>query len=172
MSDLSTERRTMINLNEVIAKYGNQEVDEQKIKDLLGIKESKVWKPIFGENAWLVFASGGVQSYCANNELDKFYGMGVVYKTKEEAEFARDKQIFLTKFERYLRENEDEPVDWDNYDQDKFCAHLVHTDKCVNASSWYSRQCQGVIYTTNEFALEQFIKDNEADIKKYMFGVK
>ena len=162
----------MINLNEVIAKYGNQEVDEQKIKDLLGIKESKIWKPAFGENSWLVFTSGEVQSYCATNELDKFYSMGMVFKTKEEAEFARDKQIFLTKFERYLRENEDEPVDWNNYDQDKFCAHLDHMDKCVDVISRYSSQYQGVIYTTNEESLKKFIENNESDIKKYMFGVK
>jgi len=160
-----------LKLKEVITKYGNQEVDEQKIKDLLGIKESNVWKPIFGENAWLVFASGGVQSYCANNELDKFYGMGMVFKTKEEAEFARDKQIFLTKFERYLRENEDEPVDWNNYNQDKYCVVIERGINTLDITSWYSRQFQGVIYTTNEESLKKFIENNEADIKKYMFGI-
>ena len=81
-------------LNEVIAKYGNQEVDESKIKEVLGVKESKVWKPKEGEYAYLVFASGGIQAHCSNSETEKFYDMGMVYKTKEEAEFARDKQIF------------------------------------------------------------------------------
>jgi len=162
-----------LKLKEVITKYGNQEVDEQKIKDLLGIKESNVWKPIFGENAWLVFASGGVQSYCANNELDKFYGMGMVFKTKEEAEFARDKQIFLTKFERYLRENEDEPVDWKNESQLKYSVELnsrINYKICIVANNYYMKQ--GAIYTTNFEALNSYVKDNESDIKKYMFGVK
>ena len=159
-------------LNEVIAKYGNQEVDESKIKEVLGVKESKVWKPKEGEYAYLVFASGGIQAHCSNSETEKFYDMGVVYQTKEEAEFARDKQIFLTKFERYLRENEDEPVDWGNEIQEKYYLYINSNTETVSPSSLCYMHFQGTIYTTSLEALQAFIKDNEADIKKYMFGVE
>ena len=160
-------------LNEVIAKYGNADVDESKIKEVLGIKESKVWKPKEGEYAYLVFASGGIQAHCSNSETEKFYDMGVVYQTKEEAEFARDKQIFLTKFERYLRENEDEPVDWKNEFQPKHSMELnsrINSKICIAVSNYYMKQ--GTIYTTNFEALNSYVKDNESDIKKYMFGVE
>ena len=159
-------------LNEVIAKYGNQEVDESKIKEVLGVKESKVWKPKEGEYAYLVFASGGIQAHCSNSETEKFYDMGVVYQTKEEAEFERDKQIFLTKFERYLRENEDEPVDWGNKIQEKYYLYINSNTETVSPSSLCYMHFQGTIYTTSLEALQAFIKDNEADIKKYMFGVE
>ena len=159
-------------LYEVIDKYGNQEVDESKMKEFLGIKESKVWKPKEGEYAYLVFASGGIQAHCSNSETEKFYDMGMVYKTKAEAEFARGKQIFLTKFERYLLENEDEPVDLLNHNQRKYGLTLDTVNWLTIVDSRYRYLSQGSIVTTSKEVLEQFIKDNESDIKKYMFGVK
>ena len=160
-------------LNEVIAKYGNQEVDESKIKEVLGVKESKVWKPAKRED-YYYYTEGGIGFTNRNIEEDPRFDFGNFYKTKEEAEFARDKQIFLTKFERYLRENEDEPVNWKNFNQDKFVIRLDHHDDCntIHFVSWCTVQQQGAIYTSNRQALEQFIKDNESDIKKYMFGAE
>ena len=158
-------------LNEVIAKYGNQEVDESKIKEVLGVNESKVWKPKEGEKVWVVYSDGDLG--IAKLNIQRRLVCGNLYKTREEAEFARDKQIFLTKFERYLRENEDEPVDWEDDSQDKFAIRLDHFDNSkLYVVSWCTIEQQGSIYTTNRLAIEQFIKDNEADIKKYMFGVE
>ena len=159
-------------LNEVIAKYGNQEVDESKIKEVLGVKESKVWKPDLKEKYWYVSVSGIVSSDTNDeNEVDiRMYKFGNVFKTATEAEFARDKQIFLTKFERYLRENEDEPVDWENESQVKYS--LYFECNSIEIAHWKSCWFQGSILTTSKLALYNFIKDNEADIKKYMFGVE
>lgn len=161
-------------LNEVIAKYGNQEVDESKIKEVLGVKESKVWKPKPTELYWYINQSGLLNnSIFSDYQTDiKQFEIGNIYKTKEEAEFARDKQIFLTKFERYLRENEDEPVDWGNLRQTKYFVQFNHHRKSIETNFWDVHEVQGAIHTTSRKALEQFIKDNEADIKKYLFGVK
>jgi hypothetical protein len=160
-------------LNEVIAKYGNQEVDESKIKEVLGVKESKVWEPSYDEYYYYYTGSDTCCAYF-NADLDQeMFMIGNCFRTQEEAKFARDKQIFLTKFERYLRENEDEPVDWTNFGQNKFVIRLDHGDNSrLYFVSWCSLQQQGSIYTTNRLVLEQFIKDNESDIKKYMFGVE
>ena len=157
-------------LNEVIAKYGNQEVDESKIKEVLGVKESKVWNPKEGEEGWIIYSDGDLG--IAKSNIQRRLVCGNFYKTKEEAEFARDKQIFLTKFERYLRENEDEPVDWRNKSQDKWSLFMDYEGNRVITNSWCISRYQGSIFTTNIYALEQFIKDNESDIKKYMFGVE
>ena len=159
-------------LNEVIAKYGNQEVDESKIKEVLGVKESKIWKPESGERVYTLFGNGKIDYAHVNLDTEKYYKIGNVYKTKEEAEFARDKQIFLTKFERYLREKEVEPVDWGDVNQGKYCVTFSAPGKYVYISNWISTLFQGTVFTTSKKVLEQFIKDNEADIKKYMFGVK
>ena len=163
-------------LNEVIAKYGNADVDESKIKEVLGVKESKVWKPKNDDRVWILTGNStiiGIKEF-STEECGNYYQAGNCYQTKEEAEFARDKQIFLTKFERYLRENEDEPVDWENINQVKFYIQLVNNDdnSILNTASLRSTQYQGTIYTTNKFVLEKFIEYNKAEIKKYMFGVK
>ena len=162
-------------LNEVIAKYGNADVDESKIKEVLGVKESKVWKPKNDDRVWILTGNStiiGIKEF-STEECGNYYQAGNCYQTKEEAEFARDKQIFLTKFERYLRENEDEPVDWENESQAKYSLEFnfrINSKISIVANSYYMKQ--GAIYTTNFEALNNFIKDNEADIKKYMFGLK
>ena len=159
-------------LNEVIAKYGNQEVDESKIKEVLGVKESKVWKPKHNERYYF-FDYGGTSRDRFISSVDEMRNeLGNCFKTFEEAEFARDKQIFLTKFERYLRENEDEPVDWGNEIQEKYYLYINSNTETVSPSSLCYMHFQGTIYTTSLEALQAFIKDNEADIKKYMFGVE
>ena len=163
-------------LNEVIAKYGNQEVDESKIKEVLGVKESKVWKPVNHQRFFSILHDGTIGNTIWNSSpyCKTAYEIGNCYETKEEAEFARDKQIFLTKFERYLRENEDEPVDWNNTNNNNFTIRLDHCDdyKTILIVSWRSLQQQGAIYTTNKLVLQKFVEDNESDIKKYMFGVE
>lgn len=159
-------------LNEVIAKYGNQEVDESKIKEVLGVKESKVWIPNEDEQCWFIYGHGVIDNICWNSKFDeKYYSYGNVYKTKE-AEFARDKKLFEVKMERYLSEHEDEPVDWGNLRQTKYFVQFNHHRKSIETDFWDVHEVQGAIHTTSRKALEQFIKDNEADIKKYMFGVE
>ena len=159
-------------LNEIIAKYGNQEVDESKIKEVLGVKENKVWKPEYNEY-YFFFDYGGVfRDRFISNLDDKRRELGNCYRTCGEAEFARDKQIFLTKFERYLRENEDENIDYRNYTQNKYFLEFDYILREIRIQSRIWCGSQGTIYTTNILALKQFIKDNEEEIKKYMFGVK
>ena len=160
-------------LNEVIAKYGNQEVDESKIKEVLGVKESKVWKPKKGEQYFYYTSSDAYSTVVDRDDDENLFNIGNVYKTKEEADFARDKRIFLTKFERYLRESEDEPVDWKNESQLKYSVELnsrINSKICIVANNYYMKQ--GTIYTTNFEVLNSYVKDNESDIKKYMFGVE
>ena len=158
-------------LNEVIAKYGNQEVDESKIKEVLGVKESKIWKPKLHEVYYYIGETGiGTTNKGIDNTLK--YDLGNFYKTFEEADFAIDKQIFLTKVERYLREYGDEEVDWGNNEQPKFYLKLDVDCKSIEIDIEYVSTVQGAFYTTNFEAFEYLKKHHEADIKKYMFGVK
>ena len=159
-------------LNEVIAKYGNADVDESKIKEVLGVKKSTVWEPSYDEYYFYYTSS---EIYCTRYSTyvdQQLFILGNCFKTKEEAEFARDKQIFLTKFERYLRENEDEPVNWGKSKQSKYYLQYCHYDSTILVDVWTRHQNQGAIHTTNLTALQVFVRENESDIKKYMFGVE
>ena len=162
-----------LKLSEVVAKYGNVAIDEAKFKEVFGIKIMKGRKPIKGQSYWVNHSTCAVQQEWDDTYYDRGrWNMGNTYDTQEEAEFARDKQIFLTKFERYLRENEDEPVNWKNESQPKYSVELnfrINSKICIAVNNYYMKQ--GTIYTTNFEALNSYVKDNESDIKKYMFGV-
>ena len=56
-------------LNEVIAKYGNQEVDESKIKEVLGVNKSKVWKPEKNDKVWILAGDGKVMFILTVSEV-------------------------------------------------------------------------------------------------------
>lgn len=157
-----------MNLKEFTEKYGNKEVEEAKLKELLGIKESKVWKPVLGETYWYVDSFGDIYQNNGENMLgDKYrYNLGNCYKTEGEAIFARDKRIFMTKLERDFIENSDE-IDWGNMYQNKYHMFICEDDI---AKSFYNSTYLGVPVTTNRAWLENYIEENEADIKKYYFG--
>lgn len=160
-------------LSEYIAKNGDKEVSQEELNKLLGIKESKVWKPKYDD--WYYVIDFYNLEVCKEKWEDEniekvWYKIGGIYKTEEEAIFARDKKLFEVKMERYLRENEDEEVDWNNVEQVKYS--LYFENNSIEIAYWKSCYFQGSILTTSKMALNYFIKDNEQDIKKYLFGVK
>jgi hypothetical protein len=158
-----------MNLKEFTEKYGNKEVEEAKLKELLGIKESKVWKPRLDDNYWWVNSAGEIyQGFWGNTGTQSYrYSVGNCYKTEEEAIFARDKQIFMTKLERDFEENT-MPIKWHDQWQEKW--YIVKIGGKVVADSFWVTQLYGPA-TTNKEWLENYIKENEEDIKKYLFGI-
>ena len=157
-----------MNLKEFTEKYGNKEVEEAKLKELLGIKDSKHWKPVLGETYWYVDSFGDIyQDNWENMVGDKHrYSLGNCYKTKEEAIFARERQIFMTKLERDFAENSDE-IDWRDSKQRKYNLYLSIGNVGINLQSTVS---YGTPVTTDKEWLENYIKENEEEIKKYYFG--
>lgn len=157
-----------MNLKEFTEKYGNKEVEEAKLKELLGIKDSKHWKPGLSETYWYVDSFGAI--YQDNWEKmvgDKHrYSLGNCYKTEEEAIFERDKRIFMTSLERDFIENSEE-LDWENVVQNKYNLFIIAG---VIRRELHTTVSLGVPVTTNKEWLENYIKENEADIKKYYFG--
>ena len=157
-----------MNLKEFTEKYGNKEVEEEKLKELLGMKVSKAWEPEYSEEYWCVGSFGDIyKEFWENMEEDKYkYSIGNCYKTEEEAVFARDKQIFTTKLERDFAENSDD-IDWGNGDQNKY--HMYIFEDNIKIDSYVSMDI-GAPVTTDFGWLQNYIKENEADIKKYYFG--
>lgn len=144
----------------------------QAINDLLGIENSKTWKPKDGEWYYTVTGLGGVKDTLWTNDFqdNDRYDLGNVFETQEQALFARDKQVFLTKMKRDFIENSDE-VDWGNKDQKKYFLRFDNRGKVIQIDYFNSVKCSA-FNTTNHEWLKQYIKDNEEDIKKYYFEIK
>ncbi len=162
-----------MNLKEFTEKYGNKEVEEAKLKELLGIKDSKVWRPkhleeywslVYRENKWLV---DGCEN--RNQEItDRQFDFGLVFKTVEQAKEEADKRNFLQQMELDFKKNSGD-IDWGNR-KEKYAMAYDREDNFVEVIFWYTRQ-HGNLHTTNREWLEQYIRDNEENIKKYYFGV-
>ena len=158
-------------LSEYIKRFGDKQVDVEKLSEFI-IEEDKVWLPEVGEDYYFVDVGGFIQLY--ENEsvgVDmEIMEIAKVFKTKEEAEFERDKQKFLLFMEREFIRNSD-VLDWENVHQNRYAIFYNHGMSKIIIDGYSFVQMQR-LHTTNKEWLEQFIEEHEDDIKRYYFEIK
>lgn len=161
-----------MNLQEFIKKYGNKDVNEQALKHFLGINDKKYFYPNKHMFYFKIGEFGEVIEHAnANSSITaKHFENNELLSTYEEAEEYARKQRFLLQMKRDFLDNTDE-IDWDNNTQFKYHLIYVHHFEVVESSVCYSQQYSG-FYTTNKSWLDQYISENEEEIKKYYFEVK
>lgn len=158
-------------LDKFIEKYGNENVDEKELKELLGIKVEKYFIPKEDEYYFVVNMLGevyqGLNSSDVGAERTRY---NEVFKTTEEAEEHAKKKRFLLQMKRDFLDNSDE-IDWENDDQEKFFLTYDHFDETTKIySNWAHQELS--FFTTNREWLEQYLKEHEEEIKKYYFEVE
>ena len=166
----------MIKLNDIIEQYGDYEVDEEKLKEIL-IKPApkSVWDLKHGDKYYnIVYTADGFRVRCyrwGNILYDReARDIGNVFLTEEEAEFEIERRKVEAILLKYGRRN------W-KYHKNNFIIHygfgytgfgrnkLIIND---NRTIGY----QGTIYFDTEELCEQAIKEAGKDnIIKYIFGV-
>ena len=154
----------------------NENVSEDMIKKVLkelGIKDSKRWEPEIGEEYWKVTDHSVVMKlWWVGDDFDLCSkATGNMFKTKEEAEHHRDKLNFLAQMKIDFEDNSDE-IRWNSGSATKYHIHLRLSNNKLEVGHWSAVRQQGAMLTTNREWLEQYIIDNEEDIKKYCFGVE
>lgn len=96
--------------------------------------------------------------------------MGNCFETKEQAEFAIDKQKVYTELKRYALEHNEEENDWNDIDKCKW--YITKDCGKLNVYSFYRLQFLNQIYFTSEEIAQNAIKEiGEDRIKKYLFEV-
>ena len=156
-------------LSEYIEKFGDKQVDVDKLSEF--IIEDKVFEPKENEKYYFVDYVGEVSFYFNDDSLDKqIINCHQVYRTKAEAEFARDKAIFLEFMRKEFLRNSDE-IDWEDGNQEKSYLCYNHNANQIGSDSSYGVQ-DATFYTTNGSWLIDFMYDYKNDIKKYYFEVK
>lgn len=148
---------------------------EKQIKDYLGIKDNKKWVPEKNESYFYIDDDGKIdkityaQPGCSNYEfriLTNNY-----FKTEEKAEFRLEQIKVYNELKNFADDNNDE-IDWENENEDKFYINYVHLNKQVSCFTANSIQDIGQIYFTSEkVAIQAIEKVGEDRIKKYLFGV-
>ena len=166
-------------LKELIKNVENVELtpeQEKQIKDYLGIKESKRWKPNEGDYYFYIMGDGDIaggswNKYCGV-DADHF-AMNNCFKKEEEAEFALEKYKVYLELKNFADENNGGPIEWYNSNVENYYIYLGHDDNTLCVGDCYICQDIGQIYFSSEELAKQAIKTvGEDRIKKYLFGVE
>lgn len=100
------------------------------------------------------------------------YRFGNYFQTKEEAEFARKKQLIYQQLKDYALEHTTEEFDWTNPNQFKwFIRYDNKYKKIIYTWTRYSIDLNQIYFTSEKIARDAVEKIGEDNIKKYLFGV-
>lgn len=156
----------------------NVEINEEELRKIIKdnpelVKEenkSRYFTPNVGEDFFSFDNTGEIQEF-ANNDctIDSELIVMGVYRTKEETQLARDKQLALVRMWNYADEKFYFRPDWSNQLQDKYHVIYHHLDRKF---TWY---CSGTIqhnfllpYFKSCKDIQEFIKDNQKDLELFL----
>lgn len=166
--------------------YTIYNVTEDQLKEIIKqnpelLKEKKGrWRAERGSKYWTIDTYGGTHSYGGtyfyvedgDTADNKFYNMGNYYKTEEEAQKAKEKQLAVMRVSDAIMDYNDwEEVDWSNSNQYK---HYIYYDYANNKFDIGSVLfCTGycVLPYSKEALTEDFINTHKNDLK-LIFDVK
>lgn len=147
---------------------------EKQIKNYLGIKDNKRWKPYHGETYWYIMNCGNITSTPWNKHCSydaEHLAMSNCFKTEEEAKFALEKIKVYLELKNFADEN-NEPIDWNNERQEKYTFYYDYSDLGLIISDYHHIAHIGTIYFSSvELAQKALAKVGEKRIEKYLFGV-
>lgn len=110
-------------------------------------------------------------------EQDTFYDescwkFGNYYNTREEAEFAKQKQLIYQELKRYALEHNTEEIDWTNNSSSKFYITYGYQNNELFIDNMQTIKSPNTVYFTSEMIAENAIKAIGKDrIKKYLFEI-
>ena len=163
----------MIKLKDIAEKYGEYEIDESKLKEILiEPKPKTIWNLKENDNYYMWLNGTLYTSPWNDNEIDhKRIEIGNIFLTKEEAEFERERLKVETELLRYGGTRD--MMSLNDSDFKKCCIRYDHYSDNLSIGFNYSANHQGTIYFKTCEDAENAIKYIGKDrIKKYIFNVK
>lgn len=113
-----------------------KEFDERtkKLEEIINKKEDAVWKPKKEEQCYFINSCGDVKvtTWVGCSIDNDCYNMGNCYKTKQEAEDARDAQIILTDLQRMADEANGGRLRGAEYGQDVYILFNHHSMRHIS----------------------------------------
>lgn len=140
--------------------------------------KNKAWKPEKDEKYYYSYSYGSIeQDTYHDNNVDTYvhknrYAIGNCFKTREEAEFAIERQKVITELKRYAMEHNEEKIDWNNGKQIKYSLSYQHNKNMILIDCCYSSQCCSIFFTSEEIAIAAIKEIGEERLKKYYFEEK
>ena len=158
-----------MNLKELEHKY--KEMGEE-IERLKNQPNKKRWRAEKDEKYYLITRTGVVHfNYENDDNVDNYqYATGNYFRTKEEAELKRDRDLATQRVLDALREAEGDWVaDWDDKDQCKCLPYIDH-DKSIQIWWGYLELHAPTEWHSSRAAWQQVIKSHKSDIWLMFMG--
>lgn len=132
--------------------------------------KNKVWKP--KEKYFCLFGDGSVHvDRWSNCNIDHSRNaLGNCFKTKEETEFALERQKVITELKRYALEHNEIEIDW-NTGKKKFYIYYSYSINRIDIDFTIAMKENTVYFTSSEIAQSAIKAVGEDRIKKYYFEV-
>lgn len=149
--------------------------DKEKKTFLHLVKKSKKSRRKHMNEIYYSIAEDG--NIVGSVENDTFYDescwkFGNYYNTKEEAEFAKQKQLIYQELKRYALEHNTEEIDWTNNSSSKFYITYGYQNNELIIDNMQTIKSPNTVYFTSEKIAENAIKAIGKDrIKKYLFEI-
>lgn len=149
--------------------------DKEKKTFLHLVKKSKKSRRKHMNEIYYSIAEDG--NIVGSVEQDTFYDescwkFGNYYNTREEAEFAKQKQLIYQELKRYALEHNTEEIDWTNNSSSKFYITYGYQNNELFIDNMQTIKSPNTVYFTSEMIAENAIKAIGKDrIKKYLFEI-
>lgn len=138
-----------------------------KLVEKANRKESKVWKPELNKVYYYIHDSGNLSDTIATagDWTPNRYAIGNCFKTREEAEFALERQKVIVELERYALKHNDptkEPT-WElGYNR---------KEKAIHSIEYIDNFVSSIRFTSGNLVDEAIETIGEDRLKKYYFGI-
>jgi len=161
-----------MNKKEAQKQYDEVQAKLVKLKAIIDAPDKTDSWPQKGDRVYGLLADGCISKYTFDgcDSLLAYLAMGSLYRTRAEAEAARDKQQATVRVQDKLKELQGDWVaDWNDPKQNRhFVFYNHHIAKCFVSCRTYNQHHN--IYSTKE-ACEWVLENMEADVK-LMLGVE
>lgn len=160
--------------NNITVNMDNLTTDERntllKLIEKASKPKNKVWKPELNEMYYAISDVVNIFETRNNSEIDdKRHNIGNCFKTKEEAEFALEKQKVFTELKRFALENNECELDWKNYEQTKYTIKYDCYHECIITNDHYHVKASDIYFSSEDIAKQSIEKIGEDRLKKYYF---
>lgn len=146
---------------------------KEELVEVEELEKNKVWKPQEKEFYWYIEALGNMVTFAwVGDAIDKWnYTTGNYFKTEEEAE-RRKFELELEGKARLFQLENNEEIDWEDRDKEKFYIYYDVQAKAVIADWCVTKIANKLGYFSSRELAGQFKNENNEDLIKYFEGLK
>lgn len=162
--------------NNITVNIVNLSTDERntllKLIEKANNPKNKVWKPDRNERYYTISNDGTIVNLlCTSDNTDeRTFTIGNCFRTKEEAEFALEKQKVITELKRFALENNESELNWNNGYHKCYLFYNYKTGK-VDVTYDISWKTSSVYFSSEVIAKQTIETIGEDRLKKYYFEV-